>query len=368
MGIVENLIRKAEVETPELVTTIKTILSEKVDSISNSRNNCAIHVASLNGFVEICRLLLSAGAKTDWSANNTDSEGTVINKELHPIHFAAKSGKDKVVALLLDHGADINAGTGCDSTALMWSCQEGHLEVCKLLIARGAGLLIVNSSKKSAMHYALEHERWNVAELLIQSGFSVNYRIPESQALLHWVCQHGLIEAVSWLLDHGADIDILTNWHTTPVMYAAQAGHLEIVKLLVRRGADLTVKSGESCAFKTALDWSRESKKIEVIKYLEELNQERQAKQLLEEREKLIRAVINDLDKNLSTQGLLFADSARMASLTEKLVRLHVYGEEISDEKEDEVTSNNKVRIAIKLNGEPHQIKKLEDMFANDEF
>ncbi len=49
--------------------------------------------------------------------------------------LAASSGFPSLTQLLVEHGADVNAGY---STALMEAAQEGHLAVVKILLASGA--------------------------------------------------------------------------------------------------------------------------------------------------------------------------------------------------------------------------------------
>ena len=51
---------------------------------------------------------------------------------------AAASGRERVVELLLRHGAKINQQNSNGSTALMATAQEGHERVVELLIQRGA--------------------------------------------------------------------------------------------------------------------------------------------------------------------------------------------------------------------------------------
>ncbi|MCR5256532.1 MAG: ankyrin repeat domain-containing protein [Desulfovibrio sp.] len=53
---------------------------------------------------------------------------------------ATMEGNLKVMSLLLDHGASINAGDGYGSTALMWAGSEGQADAVRLLLARGVAM------------------------------------------------------------------------------------------------------------------------------------------------------------------------------------------------------------------------------------
>ncbi len=56
------------------------------------------------------------------------------------ITWAAFSGHDEVVKLLLDRGADINAHGTNGKPALTWAAEMGKVEVAALLLDRGASL------------------------------------------------------------------------------------------------------------------------------------------------------------------------------------------------------------------------------------
>jgi ankyrin repeat protein len=50
-----------------------------------------------------------------------------------PLHFAAREGRADAVAVLLDHGADINAKTASGATALQYASERRRDEVVELL-------------------------------------------------------------------------------------------------------------------------------------------------------------------------------------------------------------------------------------------
>jgi len=56
----------------------------------------------------------------------------------HPIHHAARNGDARIVRLLIEHGADVNAVTDHGHTVLYCAGGHGHLETLQLLLQRGA--------------------------------------------------------------------------------------------------------------------------------------------------------------------------------------------------------------------------------------
>lgn len=67
--------------------------------------------------------------------------------------------------ILLKGGADIELGA---STPLMEASQEGHLELVRFLLEYGANVNAVTQTNDTALTYACENGHTDVAELLIQ--------------------------------------------------------------------------------------------------------------------------------------------------------------------------------------------------------
>jgi ankyrin repeat protein len=50
------------------------------------------------------------------------------------LHFASENGRESVVRLLLDRGADVGERDGEGKTALLLAGQQGHEDVVQLLV------------------------------------------------------------------------------------------------------------------------------------------------------------------------------------------------------------------------------------------
>ena len=55
-----------------------------------------------------------------------------------PLHAAAMWGYDRIVDLLIERGADVNARDRLWRRPLHWAATNGHRKVCELLLAAGA--------------------------------------------------------------------------------------------------------------------------------------------------------------------------------------------------------------------------------------
>ena len=88
----------------------------------------ALFYSAHGGYLELCRLLLDAGADRE----ATDEAG------LRPLHPAAEAGHVDVVRLLLDAGAEVDAADEGGDRPLHEAVCNGRLEVVWLLLAAGA--------------------------------------------------------------------------------------------------------------------------------------------------------------------------------------------------------------------------------------
>lgn len=182
----------------------------------------ALREASGSGYVEIVKLLLSAGANVN---------PKLIRKA--PLHRACEKGHEEIVKLLLAAGADVDAGYGWNS-ALCSASKPGFENTVKALLAAG-GRKLVSRHGSSALWCASREGHERVVELLTQAG------VPSSGLDFPLSCasSEGHANTVKLLLSAGANPSTHDHWREPPLHSATQKGHAEIVQLLLSAGADV---------------------------------------------------------------------------------------------------------------------------------
>ncbi|KAL6832933.1 ankyrin repeat-containing domain protein [Trichoderma camerunense] len=173
----------------------------------------ALQTACHYGNSDIVPLLLSWGA-------DVHAQGGAFTTALHAACFTRpKEGKDgyvKMVQLLLDHGADVNATAKNKlfGTAFQAACAAGNMNLVRLLLDRGADVNLQGDGYGSALQSACHWGHTEVVRFLLDNGVDVNAPVRKiggrtGTALLtassFWRNDD---EIVHLLLDHGAHINV----------------------------------------------------------------------------------------------------------------------------------------------------------------
>ncbi|EGD79880.1 hypothetical protein PTSG_10164 [Salpingoeca rosetta] len=188
-----------------------------------------LHAASGRGHEAIVRVLLENGANVNKMAKLSEFKDHVPTPSDHappvehggwtPLHLSIGEGQDRVVRLLLEHGAGVDNTDGYGFTPLHYASHRGFASIVKILLEHGAD---VNHAalKDVAPHPQLQHQG----------------RTP-----LFSACEQGRLDVVQALLDHGGDVHATDKYGQTPLMVAVHYKRVLPVLVLLAFGADPTI-------------------------------------------------------------------------------------------------------------------------------
>uniref|UniRef100_A0A4W4GJR7 Euchromatic histone-lysine N-methyltransferase 2 n=1 Tax=Electrophorus electricus TaxID=8005 RepID=A0A4W4GJR7_ELEEL len=214
------------------VQKVLLMLIEGIDPAyqADSQNRrCALHAAAQRGLVEICYLLLQAGAKVDAQdkSQRTPLLEAIINNQVEVARYLIQSGA------CVYHVED-------GSTGLHHAAKLGNLEIVTLLL--NTGQVDINAQVLQSRHFLLHKE---VIRALLNRGADVTLKDKEMNVCLHWASFAGSAEIAELILNAGCPL-ISVNMHgDTPLHIAAREGYLACVTLFLSRGADIDIMNKE---------------------------------------------------------------------------------------------------------------------------
>lgn len=134
----------------------------------SAQGESPLMLAALKGELDLVEKMVRKGAdinKTGWT----------------PLHYAASAGQVKVISLLLENHAYIDAESPNGSTPLMLASMYGTAAAVKLLLEEGADPLLRNQQGLTALQFAQRANRTDSADILVNGSKSTRAQRPPAK-------------------------------------------------------------------------------------------------------------------------------------------------------------------------------------------
>lgn len=142
-----------------------------------------------------------------------------------------------LVCILLFSHVTVLSAQSSSPTALHWAAGRGHSEIVELLIQNGAEIEAGDHLGRTALHLAHRHPR--TVKLLLEAGANANARDSLGATPLHMGVR--VPETTELLILHGAEISAVDALGRTPLDLAVRGGssrrNLAVLTALVNAGA-----------------------------------------------------------------------------------------------------------------------------------
>ena len=232
------------------MAAVKKVLQSGSVNARNSQGETALIVATLKNDFEMVKYLLSIGANVNQAIEpptrrrpkKDDCDCPPIDVGATPLIYAKDQ---KIVRLLLDAGADVNARTSDRDTVLIRSASYASCEVIGALLNAGANVNLQNTTGDTALHYAAFNGRSDILQMLLGAGATVDTSNTGGYTALIWAADNNHYEAVRVLLKFGANMNAANNGGYTGLILATVHGYQETVKVLIEAGVDLNIQTKE---------------------------------------------------------------------------------------------------------------------------
>ncbi|MGH2548031.1 MAG: ankyrin repeat domain-containing protein, partial [Thermomicrobiales bacterium] len=123
--------------------------------------------------------------------------------------YAGARGLNEILAMTLEHGADLKSTNRFGGTALIPACERGHVETVRMLIEAGVDIDHVNNLGWTGLLEAI----------ILSDGGEAHQQI------------------VQLLIDAGADVNLADFDGVTPLQHALNRGYTIIAGKLIAAGA-----------------------------------------------------------------------------------------------------------------------------------
>jgi ankyrin repeat protein len=194
----------------------------------------ALQAASVGGHEKVIQMLLNVGAEVN-------AQGGHFGNALQA---ASEGGHEKVVQMLLDVGADVNAQGGQYGNALQAASGSGHEKVVQMLLDVGAEVNAQGGQYGNALQAASVRGHEKVIQMLLDVGAEVNAQGGYYGNSLQAASGSGHEKVVQMLLDVGADVNAQGGQYGNSLQVASVRVHEKVIQMLLDVGAEVNAQGG----------------------------------------------------------------------------------------------------------------------------
>ena len=216
---------------------VNLLIEKEGDVLANDyRSQVPLHLAAQNGKAEIVERLLNQKKRSAQVKAINEEEETAL-------HLASRNKHKKVLSILLDAGAELNA-VSKNGTALSWALSNGDSESARLLLEKGANVT-VGKRGQTGMHLVANCCELEMTKLVFEKGGKIYLDTldDEGNPPLHSaICAQDLASA-KYLLDRGASANVPESF--SAIYTAAFRGEVEMVQEFLKRGIDYRARDSQ---------------------------------------------------------------------------------------------------------------------------
>ncbi|MGB0560923.1 MAG: ankyrin repeat domain-containing protein [Spirulinaceae cyanobacterium] len=282
---ISRLIEERPDPTAQILPTLQALIEADANLDAQAHGVTALTLAITTGYVDVVKLLLSAGASPDLRAKGGGLMTVENDEQLSrlstypqpttPLHLAAICGATEMAQLLIEAGADIHAQDEQGNRAVDIAIKEGHQDLVELLNQAGANASTEQMQQSGdALLGAAKQGNLQMLQSALAAGVDPNTSEPPTRrkrrkTALMFAAGGGHLGVVKALLAGGADVNLSDRpgkkLGKTPLMCAAENDHAEVIQTLVAAGAivDAQDKRGQTALLYAVMEESAQA--VEVL-------------------------------------------------------------------------------------------------------
>ena len=201
----------------------------------NEGFNC-LHIAALNGHLDLCRLLIN---KHNFGVNVTNRKGWTA------LHCSVQNGNIDLVNLFADMTTDVHLKTNDGMNCLHIATYYGHLNLCKTLINKHRFDVDLTENKGwSSLHFSVQNGSYELVNFFIDIGANLHLKTNNGENCLHIASFNGNLSLCKMFLEsHEFDVHMSDNNECIPLHFSAKNGSFELFLYLLDKGSEVYCKT-----------------------------------------------------------------------------------------------------------------------------
>ncbi|XP_071177445.1 putative ankyrin repeat protein RF_0381 [Mytilus edulis] len=206
--------------------------------INKQRSNdghAAIHIACNAGNFDVVTYLLNC------DHINLESQATF--SKITPLLIAITNGNDKIVRLLIESNANVNALSAYGENALLLACSSSHENVLSVLLELKTFDILKQFEEKR--HHIINEFYMPMKSVLKEMlcYFQAGYAVNDVDSVMHFACRMQDEELLDKLITSEGNVDSLNAFGETPLLIAVSNQNVNTIHKLLDANASINLAS-----------------------------------------------------------------------------------------------------------------------------
>ncbi|KAJ5957538.1 hypothetical protein N7501_011817 [Penicillium viridicatum] len=163
---------------------------------------------------------------------------------VNPLYYAALTGLQHTVSLLLKEGANVNEPGGAYHSALQAASSIGNSVIVQLLLDQGADVNMQGGLYGHPLQAASIRGHEKVVQQLLARGAKIKLEGGLYTDALYAASAEGHVNVVRILVEHGADVNTRGGIHVNALQETPLQDHKDILQQLLARTAKVSLQNG----------------------------------------------------------------------------------------------------------------------------
>ena len=245
---------------------VEVLLARKTsqNDIYDNRRRTLLSYAAEGGHETTVHMLIS---RSDFDPDLDDMDGRT------PLSWASQCGHGTIVALLAEHGADINATDVHGKTPIWHAVASGQTDIMHKLIDLGAH---INGDNPFSLPAVIRGTREEIICTLAPHSVSFHANDESGSGVLVWAAENQYQTLLDMLLTSVADIDQPDKLGRTILSWSLENEATDVFSKIVAYGVNLNAAcmcrpgqaDSDSAPRQTPLSWAAETHRYEIFRML----------------------------------------------------------------------------------------------------